>query len=264
MKKIFLAITVIIFLTACEKNSTAILTTTPTNNDAKIKFVNAYTALTPSLAATANGPTVDFFVNNVRATGALASVTLGSGLGYGVVYPSASGGYASCASGEVNIKAVLSRPVGTVGLASDTLVNGTYRIAPNGTYTVVMVDATPNPTPQSPNLMVIGESVSPPTTGKFKVRFLNLNATTETLELFNVTTSSVVTSGIVYKNLSEWIELPITNISNNYNIRIVGSTTNLVANVALNPTNQRSYTFWARGNPAISARARTLSFFTTQ
>ena len=113
--------------------------------------------------------------------------------------------------------------------------------------------------------MVVQESVSMPAYGKFKIRLMNLVASNEVYELYNLTTSTLLNpGGINFKNFSDWIELPVTNISNTYQIRLAGTTTVMATAPALTGANQRSYTFWARGNPSVSGRTRTLSSYISQ
>lgn len=247
-----------IILSACNKNDlneTKIWDYNPTSN-ALVKFLHSYTALTPSLGVpAANGPTIDYYINNVKMNAA-AMAYLG-------LYPNFGGGFAAAPSGPVNIKAVLNRPTGG-GVASDTIAKGDFILGAKVAHSVILVDTFPNPTPFNPILMVVQESVSMPAYGKFKLRLLNLVATNEVYELYNSTTATVLTSGITYKNLSDWIELPTSTPSSIYQIRLAGTTTVMASSTAVSGGNQRSYTFWARGNPSVSGRARSLGFYISQ
>ena len=246
-----------IILSACNKNDLNENKIWDDNPPTKslLKFLNSYTALTPSTGVPANGPTIDYYVNNVKMNA--------SAMGYLGLYPNLSGGFAAAPGGPVIIKAVLSRPSGT-GTASDTIAKGNFILGANVAHSVILVDTLPNPTPFNPILMVVQESVSMPAYGKFKLRLLNLVATNEVYELFNATTATVLTSGINYKNLSDWIELPTSTPSSIYQIRLAGTTTVMASSTAVSGGNQRSYTFWARGNPSVSGRTRTLGFYISQ
>jgi hypothetical protein len=246
-----------IILSSCNKNDlneTKVWDYNPTSN-ALVKFLNSYTKLTPSLGVPANGPTIDYYINNVKMNA--------TALGYGGLYPNISGGFAAAPSGNVTIKAVLNRPTGG-GLPSDTIAKGEFLLGNNVAHSVILVDTLPNPTPFNPIMMVVQESVSMPAYGKFKIRLLNLVATTEMYELFNSTTGTVLTAPIPYKNLSDWIELPISTPTSVFQIRLAGTTTVMATAAALTGGNQRSYTFWARGNPTVSGRTRTLSSYISQ
>lgn len=258
MKRIILySFIAAIILSACNKNDLnepKVWDYNPTSN-ALVKFLNSYTALTPSLGVPANGPTIDYYINNVKMNA--------TALAYTGLYPNLGGGFAAAPSGPVTIKAVLNRPTGT-GVASDTIARGNFILGANVAHSVILVDTFPNPTPFNPILMVVQESVSMPVYGKFKLRLLNLVATNEVYELYNSTTATVLTSGITYKNLSDWIELPTTTPSSIYQIRLAGTTTVMATSTALTGANQRSYTFWARGNPSVTGRARSLVFYVSQ
>lgn len=260
MKRIIYSIFIsgLLFLTSCNKNdlNQSGIYYKKSADKALVKFVNSYTALTPSLAAPANGPTVDFYINNVKMNA--------TALAYLGLFPVVGGGFAEAQSGPVNIKAVLSRGPGAGGTASDTITSGNFILGPNVAHSVILVDTLPNPTPFNPIMMVVQESVSMPAYGFFKLRLLNLVATNEIYELFNATTGTVLTSGIIFKDMSPWIELPTSTPSSVYQIRLAGTTTVMATSTALTGGNQRSYTFWARGNPSVSGRTRTLGFYTSQ
>jgi hypothetical protein len=261
MKKYFLAgCTLLSFVLGCKKNNLNEAKYWDYNDpaNAQIKFINAYTALTPSAATPANGPSVDIYVNNIKVNA--------TPVAYGSVYPAVSGTYAAVPNGLVNIKVIVNRTGGNI--AGDTLANGSYRLAVGGKSSIILVDPQPNPTPLSPNLMVIGETASVPSTyGVFRARFINLYAAPDTLEIFSTYYNRVVCSGQVYKNLSEWIELPVPIPSpataDVWQLRKPGTTTALNT-ITFAPGVSRSYTFWTRGNPSVTGRTRTYSNFLTQ
>ena len=223
-------------------------------DQALVKFVNAYTALTPSAAATPNGPSVDFYINNVK-------VNAGA-LSYSSIFPVATAGYSAVPSGPVNVKAVLSRPAGG-GLSSDTIVNVNTLFGAGIWHTIFLVDTLPNPTPFTPIFMNISEAPHRAAPGKFKIRLVNLIPTSDTLEIYSTLTSTVIATGVLFKNLSPWIELPLNATNEVYQLRKVGTTTVIASSAAFMPTSERVYTFYARGNPAVG-KTRTLSFYTSQ
>jgi hypothetical protein len=255
MKRIIFAIfAASVFLAGCNKNNLneAEIYREKVPDKALVRFVHSYTSLTPTLATPANGPVVDFYINNVKMNA--------TALAYTNFYPNTSGGgaFAEVPSGPVNIKAVLNRPTGG-GLPTDTIANGNFILGPNVSHSIILVDTMPNPTPFNPTLMVVQEAVSIPAYGKFKLRLMNLVATNELYEVFNSTTSTVLTGPIAYKNFSDWVELPATGVSQTYQLRVVGSTT-AIATTTTALTNLRSYTLWARGtNPTLTVGAGVTS-----
>ena len=262
MKRIiFLSLIAAILFSGCKKNNLneKNITGEKIPGYALVKFVNSYTALTPSLGVPANGPIVDFYINNRKMNGALGT----AGMGYGFLFPNISGAFDQAPGGVVNIKAVLNRPTGVGGLASDTITSNTFTLGPDVAHSIILVDTLPNPTPYNPILMVVQESVSMPAYGKFKLRLMNLVATNEVYELYNSTTATILATGIVFKNFSDWIELPTSTPSSVYQIRLAGTTTVMATALAFTGANQRSYTLWARGNPAVG-KARILSSYISQ
>jgi len=266
MKRIiFSSFIAAVLLSACNKNNlneNKVWDYSVTGK-ALVRFVHSYTALTPTLATTPNGPVVDFYINDVKMNA--------TPLSYTNFYPNTSGGgsFAQVPSGSVNIKVVLNRPTGG-GLPSDTIASGNFILGPNVSHSIILVDALPNPTPFNPNLMVVQEAVSIPAYGKFKLRLMNMVATNELYEIYNSTNATVLTGPIAFKNFSDWIELPASGVSQIYQLRVVGTTT-AIATTTTALTNLRSYTMWARGtNPAIpvgtgvTSRARSMVTMITQ
>jgi len=258
MKKLFFTIcSGFLVMTACNKNVLNEQSNTWSYHDpanAQVKFVNAYTGLTPSASTPASGPSVDLYVNDVKVNA--------TPVAYGAIYPNVTGAFAACASGQVNIKVIVNRTGGNI--AGDTLANGSYQLGPT-THSIILVDPTPNPTPLSPNLLVVGESVSMPAYGKFKIRFMNMIAgPADTLNLYSRRLGGNIATSIVYKNLSPWMELPVYATSDTLELRKTGTTTSIVNLNSFSGSTSRSYTVLARGNTSVTGRTRTLGFYTSQ
>ena len=213
MKRIlfYLSLIVLVF-NSCNKNR--LDKNDPSNltpeNLALVKFVNAYTALTPSASATPNGPSVDFYINNIKVNA--------TALSYSSVFPSATAGYSAAPSGPVNVKAVLSRPLGG-GLPSDTIVNVNTLFGAGIWHTIFLVDTLPNPTPLTPIFLNVAEKPVRAAQGKFKIRLINLIPSIDTLEIYSTLTAKVVATGVLYKNLSDWNELPLTTTNDVFQLK---------------------------------------------
>ncbi len=260
MHKISLPLIAIAFaFCACKKNdlNKDKVWDAATPNASFVRFINAYTALTPSLGAPPNGPTVDFYINNIKMNA--------TALGYSAIFPNVTGGgaYSQAPSGEVNIKVVLNRVSGTP-LPSDTIVNGKYPLKADSNYSIILIDTVPNPTPNSPILMVSGEAPTMPAYGKYKVRFFNLSPTDDLYEVYLKTSETILATNISYKNASDWLELPLLETADSVFLRKVGTNVVLAKSAKFQPGNQRSITLWSRGNPNVAGRPRALSFFVTQ
>ncbi len=258
MKKIILPLFAgSLIMTACIKNNLNNQSNTWSYKDpatASLKIINAYTALTPSSAVPAAGPSVDIYVNGIKINA--------TPVAYSGIYPNVAGAYAQAPSGMVNIKAIVNRAGGNI--AGDTLANGNYQVGPT-THSLILVDTLPFGTPSSPNLLVVGESVSPPAYGKFKVRFMNMVASpADTLDVYSRRLGGNVATGILFKNLSDWLEMPVTTTTDTLELRKKGTTTSITNLNSFSGATSRSYTLLARGNTVVTGRTRTLTFFTTQ
>ena len=264
MKRIlFYSCLIVAAFAGCKKNKLAenqIWNNSPATY-ANIRFYNAFTALTPSAGIPANGPSVDIFVNNVRINGAAG----GLGVAYGGVFPTATGTYANIPAGTlVNFKVVLNRVAGGA-TPSDTIVNTNLNLGPLSQTTLFLTDSLPVPiSPTNPFLVTVGESVSPPITGKFKMRFVNMVANGDTLGVYSRRNGALVADNIVYRSLSPWIELPLPPFADTLDLRKTGTVANISSVSNFTGGNQRSYTFIARGNTNVAGRTRTLTFYTSQ
>jgi hypothetical protein len=251
MKKIIIPILLVLgLLQACEKNNIntdkGVLTTQPTGR-ANLRFFHGYNGLTPSLAATANGPSVDIFINNEKVTGAPLTFTS--------VFPLSSGGYLDAPAGSVNIKVILNR-INSLPLRTDTLLNQNITLNANGFHSVFLTEAT-TAMGAGPSLTVLTDNISIPEYGRFRVRFVNTVPTTEQIELYNTSTRAIYGLPILFKGNSDYFDLPLQNGSNTFAARLPGAATN-IATAVFSTANQRVYTLWYRGHPTIAGRTRSL------
>jgi hypothetical protein len=251
MKKIIIPILLLVaFLQACEKNNInadkSVITQQPTGRS-NVKFFHGYNGLTPSLAATANGPSVDIYVNNEKVNG--AAIT------YSTVFPLSSGAYLDAPAGSVNIKVILSR-INSLPVSTDTLLNQNITLNANGHHSVFLTEST-TATGAGIGLTVLTDNISIPEYGRFRVRFVNTVPTTEQIELYNTTTRGIYGLPILFKGNSDYFDLPLQNGSNTFAARLPGAATN-IATAVFSTANQRIYTLWYRGHPTIAGRTRSL------
>lgn len=252
---ITIATTAIAFL-SCEKKKEDVIQITSVSNKASLKFVNVYTALTPSTATTPNGPSVDIFVNGKKINA--------TAIGYASVFPAPAAYSAVDAGLGVNVKVVLNRTGGST--ASDTISNKNYNLAAGSFTTIFLVDTLPNPTPLSPIVLPIGESVTSAKFGFYKMRFINMIPSGDTLEVFSKNLNAVVLPGVRYKNATEWVELPVQRKNDTLQLRKVGTTTVLFPLQPFLPTSERVYTIYSRGliTATTGTRPRALTFYTNK
>jgi hypothetical protein len=263
LKILITAAVCILLINSCfDKNeSLTILDTSPANDIAYVKFINAYAATSPSTTTlpTPPGPAVNVFVNNAKINaGAIA---------YGGSFP-LSPSYTGIAPGlAINIKIILSRATGVV-MAGDTLSNKNYDLGPNSYTTLYLADTTPSPTPFNPFVLPFQELVSNAPVGYFRARFINMIPSNDTLEVFSKRLNAVIFNGQLYKNASPVVELPTFLIGDTLQLRKVSAPATILATQPLAtpffPTSSRTYTIYSSGSITGTPRARALTVFTNR
>ncbi len=238
-----------ITIASCDKDREEVLPQNYTDNKSYIKILHTYTALTPSAATPAAGPSVNIFVNNEKINA--------TPIDFGGSFPS-SAGYAAVPAGiNQSIKIVLNRAGGS--LPTDTLSNNLYNLAVGGYTTIFLADSFPNPTQQNPIVLPFGETVIKTKREFYKMRFVNMIANTDTLEIFSKQLNTVVMPGTRFKFASDWVELPLTRKNDTLQLRKVGTTTVISDIKTWNPSTERIYTVYGRGTTTgTGTRARTL------
>jgi|GEM_PF-1635857 len=255
-------ITTAVLLLSCSKDTSRVLQTEDVRDKAFIKIVNTYMAVNPSGATPAAGPSVDIFVNNAKINQAP--------IGFTSIFPAPTF-YAAVTSGlSVNIKFVINRTGGS--LPADTISNKDYNLAAGSYTTLFVADTTPNPTPQNPYILPFGESITPVKANFYRVRFVNMIPSGDTLEIFSKALNTVLLPGTRFKFASEWFEYPLLRRADTLQVRRVGTTTVLTDLKTWNPGSEHVYTLFTRGDiliapPAsgtVPVRARQLTFYTNR
>jgi len=252
------ALFLILMLAGCFKRDDATnIQVSVATGMAYLKFVNVYTALNPSGASPATGPSVNIYVNNNKINATAVS--------YAGLFPAAPA-YAGVTPGlATNIKVVLSR-VGPQ-LPGDTIISKNYDLPVNSYSSIFLVDSLPYATPLNPNVLFIPESISNAPIGYFRARFINMIPSTDTLEVFSKVLQTVIFSGTLYKNGSNQVELPVMAKSDTLQLRKVSAPLTVLAELrAFVPTSARVYTVYCNGliTSSSGSRARTLTSFTNR
>jgi Domain of unknown function (DUF4397) len=248
-------------LLSCNKTKNDLLKTANNSSEygteASIKFVNSYAATTPTGGAVGSGPSVDIYVNN-------AKVNAGS-ISYGSTFP-APAAYASVSAlPNTNLKFVLNR-AGVSTPNNDVLYSAFYDLNPGTFTTIFLVDTFPYVNSGSPIVRVINDSLVAAREEFHQIRFANMSATTDQLEVYSKNYQRVILPGTSFKNVSNWVELPLIRKVDTLQLRRVGTTTVLAELRPFQGASQRVYTVFSRGdiNTATGTRPRTLSVFTNK
>ncbi len=255
-----LSLLVTIFLSSCDRRKEDVIQTTNSNSNSLFKFVNAYTSLTPSGAATPSGPAVDIYADNKKINaGAIA---------YGSVFPTPAG-YASLpialGGAQTNIKVVLNR-AGVSSPNTDILYQANYNFGFGSHTTMYLVDTLPYTNPSSPIIFSTEEDITAPKSEFLKIRFANMIPSTDTLEVFSKNLQTVILPGTLFKRSTNFFEMPVQRRNDTLQLRRVGTSLVLAELRAFNPTSERVYTVYSRGQigAATGTRARTLASFTNK
>ena len=227
-----------------------------TVNNAQVKFINAYSSITPAITA-GYGPSLRIFRNDQKLTGTTATLDT---IGYGAQFP-ATTAYSIVPAGSNTFYFVMNRIVSGAFAprAGDTVFRKTQNLEAGKKYTFFLVD-----TVQNPDVMVVEDKVINPGYGKYALRFVNLVANpSDRYDFFSVKQGRNIFSNIGYKQITEFIALPKPQANDTFYLRNTGNTHN-VSSAVVAPADERVYTFYARGKAGIAIRDTTLAVYTNR
>jgi hypothetical protein len=232
--------------------------------NARVKFVYAYASITPAITAGA-GPNMAIFMDNQRLTGNTATLNF---LSYAIVsgtssfvFPS-SANYALVPPGNHTFYFVMNRFTAGVfaPVSGDTVFKTTTNLEAAKKYSVFLVD-----TVQKPGVVVKEDIYVDPPPGKFKVRYANLVANpNEKVDVYSTRQGKVIFSNITYKQITNYDEYSVTELSDTLQIRLAGTTTVRETANGFSPTPQGVYTLMSRGKTGVTGRTPATAFFLTK
>lgn len=263
MKKIFIAFTGILLLFSCEKEAdyNARFTAVDSNLHTFVKFINAYPFATPLFSGQTSA-SVQLTYNGLQFSG--------TPIAYGGAFP-ASNSYATVyrvnTVSDMFVRLALGTPPAAV--KDSFLFAFTPQLKVRKYYSFFFCDSI-----NTPKTMLITEDDVrlPGGPNLYRVRFANLipNPPTATpaIDVYSTLFNTVIFSGIRYKQVTNFLELPrnsnATAYTDTYQIRWAGTTT-VVASLAVQINNQMSVTLFSRGLVGTTgARAPGLSSYRNQ
>lgn len=213
---------------------------------ANLKIVNAYTSNVP-VGATGVGVT-RFFVyqNQTKLSGnAIAAVT---------VWPSTTGGYGSVEPGKSNFYLTLDRRVNNVYGAvavGDTAFKPSLDLKAGTFYSAFLIGASP-----TQEVIIKEDVLTQPQKGFYKVRFANLVPDpARPITIYSRREKKNIVSGLNYKQVGDFIELPVPLISDTLDVFDATSTTALYRFNTFQPVTNKIYTFYAQGRKGFRTEA---------
>lgn len=264
MKKISIILFTAFVFMGCEKKADFIanFTEVNTDNNAYVKFVNAYPLATPLFSGTTSA-SLQLTYSGVQFSGIP--------IAFGSAYP-ASQNYAAV-NKELSQKEMfvrLATGIPPAAVKDSFLFSFQPDITKGKYYTYFFCDSINN---LSRRILITEDEVRPPGgPGLYRVRFANLIPNpppgTPAVDLFSTRANAVVFPNIPYRGVTQFIDLPRnsneTVFSDTYQIRWAGTTT-VIGSLAVQINNQMSLTLFARGlNGTTGARAPGLSSYRNQ
>jgi hypothetical protein len=244
-------------LLSCEKNNIADNLETEQINpaNANVKFINAYTSNVPAGAPGVGATRFYLFQNGNKLNGnALSSP--GSWPG-----PST---YASLSLVN-NFVATLDRRVGNdygkVAIG-DTAFKGNLGFTAGKYFSVFMIGQSP-----TQNFQVVEDKITVPFENTFNVRFANFIVSTDAeraLDIYSRRAGRVVAPGLKFKNVTDFINLPLSNISDTLDVREAGTTKTLYSFNNFIPVSRRVYTFYTYGRGTVAPFTERLLNYTNR
>lgn len=220
---------------------------------ANLKIVNAYTSNVPAGAPGVGVTRFYAYQEKDKLTGnALASPSS---------FPSTSA-YASVETGSKTLYMLLDRRVNNVYApvaVGDTAFKATLDLKAGANYTAFLVGVSP-----TQEVIVSEDNLTLPAEKTFKIRFANLVPdATKALNVYSRRQQKMIASGVNYKQIGNFIELPVPSQTDTLD---VFASTDLTKPVySLNnffPGNKRIYTLYAQGRNGF--RNEALSFYTNR
>jgi hypothetical protein len=261
IKKLFfpIAIALVFFVVSCERNYDLLdennqYQYVDTTANGFLKVVHAYAPLTPTIN-TGTGPKVMVIIDGQRA--------LRDSLAFNATYPNSSGAYAVVPKGNHTIYFVISRPGNPppASSAGDTVFRTTVNVEANKYYTAFLADST-----QSPGVLVTNDNFRPiPSLSFYKVRFTNLIANpNERYDVYADSAQRMIATNIGYRQVTDFIDAPVPRSTENFSVRLTGTTTVVYTLTNFTPSPQRAYTLYTRGRVGVTGRAPGITFYTNR
>lgn len=233
-------------------------------NKANVKFIHAFSSLTPALT-TGIGPSLRIFMDGAQLSGPTSALnrlefTI-NGTAASNVFP-VSVAYSLLPAGNHSFDFVMNRFTNSVfkPVAGDTVFRSTHNFETGKNYSVFLVDTVP-----TPNVLLKEDNWTIPAQGNYQLRLANLVANrNERVDVYSIRNQRVVFSNVGYKDVSNYIELPIPTLSDSLIVRLAGTMTVRDTLKGFSPTSQRVYTLLSRGKTGITGRTPTTSTYTNR
>ncbi|MCX2573560.1 DUF4397 domain-containing protein [Pedobacter sandarakinus] len=197
---------------------------------------------------TPGSPSINFYLNDTRVSGAYNALSGETGFGYISIFPSTGGQYLPITPGSNKIDAkIVSSAAVDKGVA---VLNTTINTAGGKYYSLFTTGAYNTTDKKIPSTFLLEEAKPALDTTKVYVRVVNLySGGTANIDMVQKTTGQVIVPNVASNTASGFVEIPLPGQANVYQFNYTGTTTSVTtANLtALTLTKGQAYTLILRG-----------------
>jgi spore maturation protein SpmA len=144
-------------------------------------------------------------------------------------------------------------------IAGDTLVNINVNLEAGKKYSIFLVDTLPNL-----KALVVSDNIPIAAVDNYSLRFINLTGNPlDTFDVFSRRAGNLIFTGVKYKDINGFIQLPVPTIQDTFDFRKPNTTTTLFS-TNLQPISQRAYTLFTRGKNGLTGKTTSATFYTNR
>lgn len=259
MKKIcYIFFAIAIAFVACKKGN--LVESTPYT---KINVGDPAYSFLRFINITPGSPNINFYLNDVRITGAYNALSGESGFGYNTIFPNLSGQYLPITPGtnKIDAKIVSSATVDKGLNVLNTSINTN-----GGRYYTLFTTGSYNTTDKKIPSSYLLEEVKPVLdTTKVFVRLVNLySGGPAAIDMIQPSTGRVLISNVTYNSASAFVEIPLPGQVNIYQFNNAGTATPTApGQLTTTLTKGQAYTFILRGIAGSTTSPFGISSYTT-
>ncbi|MCU0467489.1 MAG: hypothetical protein MUF58_02725 [Arcicella sp.] len=217
-------------------------------NNANLKVVNAYTSNVPA-GAPGVGVTRFYIYQNTAKLNGNALSSPGSWPGPAT--------YASLKTGASAFNFLLDRRVGNdygKPVRGDTAFTAQMTMEAGKYYTMFMIGESPRQ-----SLWLVEDKIIAPKENFYAARFANIvvSATPKPVDVFSRRERRKLVTNLTYRSISEFTEIPISNINDTLDVMDAGTTKILYSFNGFAPVSRRVYTFYTYGRTGFAPERLT-------
>ncbi|RYF12448.1 DUF4397 domain-containing protein [Pedobacter agri] len=256
-KTLYILIAAVTIFTACKKGE--LVESTPYT---KINVGDPAYSFLRFINMTPGSPSVNFYMNDTRISGAYNALTGETGFSYIGIFPVNPGQFLPITPGTSKIDAKIVSSAATD--KSLNVFNTNINLAGGKYYTLFTTGAYNTTDKKIPASLLLEEVRPALDTTKIFVRMVNLyNGGTANIDMVQRTTGQVIVPNVAYNSASGFVEIPLPGQSNVYQFNYTGTTTSVTTGSfsGITLTKGQAYTFIVRGIAGSTTTPFGLSYY---